>query len=305
MAIYGQTVGVKNMLNKIRTTAPFLVIILAISIFIQWMYSPTARESIIFFPIDKDAEYESANTQLILDPKKQNDTYTVQWKISSKLNNPAYLRQDIGFVFFNGRLKGKMNEWEQNTDQIVEEMTLEGKESSLLQAISYHYSEIHPSENEFTSAQKITDDRLYVIDSNFSPLNSFREPSSSQEEEWRQILDKVTNQQLQYWWEKALNTYNLSKEKYKIIPLTQLPSYENKPILGYSQNEWEHVLGNLWEGLYKNYFLGIKKENGTVVESIDSTIPLILFDNERKYLHVLTITKNGETVLLKQQINTQ
>jgi hypothetical protein len=290
------------MRKRLKTSAPFLVIIVAVFFCIQWIYNPTAQESIIFFPIDQDAEYTAVSNQLILDSKKQEDSYTVQWTTSSKLNQIAYLRQDIGFLFFNGKLKAKINKWKQSTAQLSEEISIYGNDSKLIQSISFHYSEIHPNETDFTSAQKMTMDQLYVIDSNFSPFISFRTPQGPQEKEWEKILNRVTNQQLHYWWEKGIEKYQLNLTNYQMIPLTDLSYYNTKPLQGFTKGQWDRLIGNLWEGLYKNYFLGIKKENGTVVDSLDSTIPLILIDREQNTVLVLTITKDGEPVLLKQQI---
>jgi hypothetical protein len=291
------------MKQRLKEAMPFLVIMCIVALGIQFIYKPQTEESIIFFPINENVSYESATTILMLQPEKKNDHYEVNWKVSSKLDTPAYLRQDVGFLFMNGRLKGLMNEWEQNTDQIVEESTIKGKESSLLQAVSFHYSEIHETETEFTSAQKMSEDALYVIDSNFSPLNAFREPGTDAEKEWKNILDKVTSQQLDYLWEKAITSMQIPIEEYTSFPLTQLPQLEDQPLEGFTQGEWDRLIGNLWEGLYKNYYLGIKKEDGSVIESIDSAIPLILVKNDRKEVLVLLIDKNGEASLLKQQIS--
>lgn len=291
------------MKQRLKEAMPFLVIMCIVALGIQFVYKPQTEESIIFFPINEHVSYESATTILMLQPEKKNDHYEVNWKVSSKLDTPAYLRQDVGFLFMNGRLKGLMNEWEQDTDQIVEESTIKGKESSLLQAVSFHYSEIHETETDFTSAQKMSEDTLYVIDSNFSPLNAFRQPGTDAEIEWKKILDKVTSQQLDYLWEKAIASMQIPMEDYTSFPLTQLPTLENQPLEGFTEQEWERVIGNLWEGLYKNYYLGIKKEDGSVIESIDSAIPLILVKKDRKEVLVLLIDKNGEASLLKQQIS--
>ncbi|MFC7783289.1 hypothetical protein [Rossellomorea sp. GCM10028870] len=291
------------MKQRLKEAMPFLVIMCIVALGIQFIYKPQTEESIIFFPINENVSYESATTILMLQPEKKNDHYEVNWKVSSKLDTPAYLRQDVGFLFMNGRLKGLMNEWEQNTDQIVEESTIKGKESSLLQAVSFHYSEIHETETEFTSAQKMSEDALYVIDSNFSTLNAFREPGTDAEKEWKNILDKVTSQQLDYLWEKAITSMQIPVEEYTSFPLTQFPQLEDQPLEGFTQGEWDRLIGNLWEGLYKNYYLGIKKEDGSVIESIDSAIPLILVKNDRKEVLVLLIDKNGEASLLKQQIS--
>ena len=291
------------MKQRLKEAMPFLVIMCVLALGIQFIYKPQTKESIIFFPLNENVLYQSATTILMLEPEKKNDHYEVNWKVSSKLDTPAYLRQDVGFLFMNGRLKGLMNEWEQDTDQIVEESTIKGKESSLLQAVSFHYSEIHESDTDFTSAQKMSEDTLYVIDSNFSPLNAFRDPGTNAEKEWKNILDKVTTQQLDYLWEKAISSMKIPIENYTSIPLSQLPKVAEEPLEGFTQQEWDRLIGNLWEGLYKNYYLGLKKEDGTVIDSIDSAIPLILVKKDRSEVLVLLIDKNGEASLLRQQIS--
>ncbi|OXS62942.1 hypothetical protein B0G93_10493 [Bacillus sp. V-88] len=291
------------MKDRLKEAMPFLVIMCIVALGIQFIYKPQTRESIIFFPINENVSYESATTILMLQPEKKNDHYEVNWKVTSKLDTPAYLRQDVGFLYMNGRLKGLMNEWEQDTDQIVEESTIKGKDSSILQAVSFHYSEIHESDTEFTSAQKMSEDTLYVIDSNFSPLNAFRQPGNSAEKEWKNILDKVTSQQLEYLWEKAITSMGIRADEYTPIPLTSLPMYDGRPLEGFSRQEWDRLIGNLWEGLYKNYYLGIKKEDGSVVESIDSAIPLLLVKKDKKEVLVLLVDQNGDASLLRQLIS--
>ncbi|WP_226673135.1 hypothetical protein [Rossellomorea aquimaris] len=291
------------MKHRLKEAMPFLIIMCLVTLGIQYIYKPQTEESIIFFPINENVSYESAATILMLEPKKKNDHYEVDWKVSSKLDTPAYLRQDVGFLYMNGRLKGLMNEWEQDTDQIVEQSTIKGKESSLLQSISFHYSEIHESDTDFTSAQKMSEDTLYVIDSNFSPLNAFRQPGTEAEKEWKGILDKVTKQQLDYLWEKGISSMGIQIKDYTSFPLTSLPMYESRPLEGFTKQEWDRLIGNLWEGLYKNYYLGIKKEDGSVVDSIDSAIPLILVKKDKKEVLVLLIDQNGDASLLRQLIS--
>ncbi|WP_421379829.1 hypothetical protein ACOJQI_16390 [Bacillus salacetis] len=285
------------------------ILIGSAGLFLTWWLlvgeNQPARESIIFFPLNEKAQYQSANTLLTLNDKKVNDSYEVNWKISSVLDQDAYLRQDIGFLYFNGRLKAKMSEWEQNTDRIVEEETAQGKESSLLQTISFHYSEIHENEETYTSAQSMSEDQLYVIDSNFSPLSSFRKPDTSSEEEWKSILDKVTGQQLQYNWEKAMKEFKINGKEYLQIPLIKLPEYTSSPPEGFQPEQWNELVGNLWEGLYKNYFLGIRTSAGNIADPIDSSMPLILIGPKTGNVLVLLTTKEGEPVLLQQKFPVQ
>ncbi|MCP3741403.1 hypothetical protein [Rossellomorea sp. BNER] len=277
----------------------FLSIVIIASLII---YKPLAKESIIFFPIDEEAFYKTAETQLNLEDKKMNNHFQIDWKISSTLSEDAYLRQDIGFLFMNGVLRAKMNKWEQNTDRVIEEKTVEGNESSLIEAVSFHYSEIHETEEDFTSSQRMSEDQLYVIDSNFHPLTGFQKPSKKSEEEWKSTLDRVTKQQLDYSWDKVIKENKIDLNQYIQIPLTELPAYNDIPVKGFTSEQWKFVVGNLWEGLYKNYFLGIKKQDGTVVDSLGSTIPLLLINKNKKELLVVTTTKDGESMLLKQAL---
>jgi hypothetical protein len=262
------------------------------------------RESIIFFPINHNIRFQTASTVLTLKEEKRNDYFQVVWKIMSKLQEDAYLRQDIGLLYENGRLKGKMNGWEQNTDRIVESMIVLGQESSLYQAISFHYAEIHDNQtDDITSAQTMTNDHLYVIDSNFSPLTSFREASNNLEEEWEHILDHVTKQQLQYTWTKGLQIFKINRNDYIEIPLTSLHTYEHEPFPSYSIEDTQIIIGNIWEGLYKNYFLGIKTKDD-VVDPLNSIVPLILFPKKGNQLLILIVTGDQEPFLLKQQLPT-
>ncbi|KUP05979.1 hypothetical protein Q75_09940 [Bacillus coahuilensis p1.1.43] len=276
-----------------------VVIPLVLILLVIWMKGSTVKESIIYFPIDEDARFESATTFLSLEEKKRNGHFRVRWDIQSKLNEQAYLRQDISLLFINGRLKGLINEWEQNTDQMIEETVVEGKESSLFEAITFHYGELHEQNDLITSAQLMSKDSLYIIDSNFSPLNSFRTPQTDSEKEWKDILDRVTTQQLESAWEKSLQELSIDKDNFNVFTLSELVDYNERPLPGFTEEETERLIGNLWEGLYKNYFLGIKKESGEVVEPFDSTIPLLLISKDKKFLYVLII-KDNEPVIFKQ-----
>ncbi|WP_335869378.1 hypothetical protein [Bacillus sp. 2205SS5-2] len=266
-------------------------------------YSASVRESIIFFPIDEKANFISADTLLTLENNKKDMHYHVDWKIGSTLDQEAYLRQDIGFLFMNGRLMGTMNEWSQKTDQILEEQQIKGKESSLLQSISYHYAEIHNQEEEITSSQIMSSDTLYVIDSNFSPLNSFRKPSNSTEKEWKNIVDKVTSQQLDFAIEQALKESGLQQAHYDVYFLTELSAFNDQPLPSFTKSQTDQIIGNLWEGLYKNYFLGLQKKDGTTINPFGSTIPLILISKDQSHLYVLISTKENNTITLKQIIS--
>ncbi|AIE60731.1 hypothetical protein [Bacillus methanolicus] len=274
---------------------------IAASIFKLYQRQPV-KESITFFPIDHNVVFSKAYTKLDLLDKKKHDQYSVAWKIESTLERKAYLRQDIGFLFANGRLKGKMGKWKQNTASLTQEQIIHGKDSCHLEAISFHHAEIHYNNEQIFSAQTMSADHLYVIYSSFRPLQSFRTPGTKEETEWKTTIDKITNQELESSWTNATDHFSIKRDQYISIPLTALIDYNYRPLPGFTKHETERILGNLWEGLYKNYFLGIKKRNGTVVDSENSIVPLIFLAKNKSHLIIITETADGEPIMFRQLI---
>lgn len=262
------------------------------------------EESFTYFPADRNAFFHSADTSLTLMEDSEKG-YEVSWRTSSVLDRKAYLRQDISFLFENGLLKEKMGKkWKQQTDRISQKETILANESSNFKTISFHHAEIH-GDNKITSRQKMTHDDLYVLDSKYSPLHSFRKPIHRQEKEWKAVIDQFIGNRINHALVSAQKIYPFKPDLYTIIPLTEIYQYEESPITGFTIEETEVILGKLWEGLYKNYFLGIKKEDGTILDPVGSTIPLILISNDKSHILVLSELKNGEIMILKQLLPNQ
>lgn len=274
--------------------------IAASAIVIQLQLFKPFQETITFFPIDETVQYQSANTTLTLQKDKKNNLHQVDWKESSVLDREAYLRQDLGLLFVNGLLRGMVGKWEQDTAELSQGGIISTGESARYDAITFHYSELHGTGDRISSAQRMSDDMLYVIDSRFSPLRSFRVAKSNQEREWKQVLDRSTENRLNKSLQKAAKEYGVNLANYVAIPLYEIRKYEDQPIQGFSQRETANILGRLWEGLYKNYYLGIKKSDGTEVDPLDSTMPLILISKDKSHLLAVTQTKDGESIILKQ-----
>ncbi|KQU59599.1 hypothetical protein ASG66_07730 [Bacillus sp. Leaf406] len=288
------------MKNRIKDVLPFLIILASAILLIQMLYKPETRESIIFFPIDQNASFLAASTSMNLTQQKDQ---VVDWTVASELDSPSYLRQDVGLLFSNGKLKGVLNKWKPNTSSLYQKMKVEGDESNLLQAVAYHYAEIHEGEDTFKSAQTMSSDRLYIIDSAFNPLGSFKTPTTDVQAEWKKSLDGLVTKTIETSWAKGLRELQINGGDYNALPLTELPAYSSRPYPGFTPAQWAKVTGNLWEGLYKNYAIGIKKEDGAIQNPVDSTIPLILLKKDRKEVLVLIIDKKGEAALLRQSIS--
>ncbi|WP_226036902.1 hypothetical protein [Aquibacillus saliphilus] len=246
------------------------------------------------FPIDEDVDFTSFGTALRLLSETGKDKYDVKWTASSELDKPIYLRQDVSLLYSDGRLKGILSKWKENEQNIQLESLIHGEDSSHFQAISFHHGEIHYADDEIKSIHSMSYDELYVIDSPHSALESFDHPLNSNQEEWKKTLDHATNQQLRYHWKQLINYFDIPQAKYNFEPLTNLHVYQSKPIPTLTQERTQIVIGQLWEGLYKNYILNISRNE----QPVKSFVPLILFSKQGDHLMVLYQDQDGE----KQQL---
>ena len=274
-----------------------------LSFMIFTMFNPTKQveESFTYYPTHHAALFQSAETTLTF----MNDTdkgYEILWRAGSKLDRKAYLRQDISLLFGNGKLlstSGK--DWKQNEDKIMLESSTVHSESTNFKAISFHHAEIHENDH-ITSSQKHSYDELYVLDSKFHPLHSFRIPVHQQDEEWKKLIDDYMDKKLVHSLDSAERHNSFDRNQYTIFPLTSIYQYEEHPLPGLDEKNTKVIIGQFWEEIYKNYFLGIKKQDGTITEPIGSTIPLILLASDRSHLLVISELNDGEIMLLKQKI---
>lgn len=280
----------------------FIFAVIGIStIFLFNIFNKEAtEESIIFFPLDSNIEFSQAVTTLSVADEKDNDEYILKWGIQSDIGKPVYLRQDIGFLFADGKLVDVTSKWKENSQTLTQVKKIEHEDSSHFQAISFHHGEIHYENDVIKSGQKMSADELYVINSPKQPLESFQDPHTDSEKEWKEILDHATNQQLKVSWMNLVKHYNIPTNEYKMIPLTNLAYFNTNPLPNLTIEETQTMIGRLWEGIYKNYLLGLKKEDGYNVSPINSTIPLILFNED--HLIVLIEASNGEYFQLIQYI---
>jgi len=297
---------VKKLKKIFKQLFSLSILTFMIGMFILYVQKgPKIEETITYFPIDPSITYETANTTLTTSKKEDGEHYEVIWKTTSKIPTNAYLRHDISFLYVNGRLKEKMGRWEQNIEELQQQKKIELEDSSKVNSISFHYSELHPSENQYRSAQRMSSKTLYIIHSNYEPFHSFKQATSANDIQWKNSLDKITMDTLTYSWEQGYKKFEINPSHYDLYLLTDLQKYSDSPLKGFSKSQSDEIIGKLWEGLYKNYFLGIRKADGSIIDPIDSTIPLIFISKNKSHLLVLFETKEKESILLRQQIQSQ
>lgn len=264
------------------------------------------QETITFFPLHKNAQFINTETMLTLIPNKQTKSkYKIEYEIHSKLDRKAYLRQDVSLLFKNGRLLQPIGikKWQQHSSALALSGKVNERDSGLYEAISFHYGEIQ-EKDMISSVQRMSFDKLYVVDTKFSPnLLSFHSSATEEEKEWEETFNQMNDKHLKQLWKQSFSELGINPNRYRTIPLTSLPNYNDNSLPGFTKNKSQEIIGKLWEGLYKSYLLGIKKEDGTSESLIGSTVPLLLFNKNNKELLIILITKSDEPYLLKQIIN--
>lgn len=282
-------------MKKIVYLFGIILIFSAISAIIYHVKQPKALESITFFPIAPNVHFQTAETSLMLVKPD-----TVLWRIDSTLDRNAYLRQDAGLLYANGRLMAKLGDWKQHTASLSQKKRTPASSSSFLEAITFHHAELHEKSDQIFSAQAISQDHLYVIKQKTNTFVSFRTAKTTIQSSLKNKLDEQTERMLRYSWNKGIRHYSIHLKNYHAYPLTDFSQRAKAGFPGFTKAETINMIGRLWEGLYKNYFLGITKQDGTKVDSTGSTIPLILLAKDKSHLLVLTETESGDSILLRQ-----
>lgn len=267
-------------------------------IIISLLLSQRAIPSITYFPIDENISFEKAATSLTLSPETM-DKMRLEWKTTSQSDQVCYLRQDISLLFANGKLKGVKTKWEDHTDIVNMEENLSANKNKRLEAISFHHGEIQYSNTDIKSIQQTSFDYLYIIESPTGKLTSFREPHTKINQAVKQKIDKETNKDLLTHWNKLAAYYNISFDDYLVIPLLSLYKYNDQPLPNMTVKQTERILGQLWEGIYKNYVLPATETKSNHITGFE---PIILLDKNQAQILVLFELNNQKEMLI-QKIN--
>lgn len=267
----------------------FSLILLIGVIGITYFMKSSTLPVVGYFPLDEQSQFTLAESNLEMDTDRK-----INWTSDSTSDKSMYLRQDVSLLFENGKLRGARSKWKQDTNQIAIKESLSVKESSLFQTISFHHGEIHFPNDQIKSIQHMSAAELYVVDTTKTALTAFTSPENHEETEWKGLLDKTTKQQLLFHWHQLFSYFDINSDSYLAVPITALNKYDTEPLPSLSQAETNQIIGQLWEGLYKNYVIPAT----TLSEKQDSNfIPIVLFNKQQAHLLVL-FELNGK----KQQL---
>ena len=277
----------------------FILLLVTVIIMIYFSTTRQAEETIIFFPIDPTLHFEDAATHVTA-KTVNNKTYQVQWQTRSTLAEPAYLRQDVSLLYKNGNLIGILNKWKQHEQTIIQKDKQKERDSARYDAVTFHYAEVHPNKDTFTSVQQMSQAKLYAITT--PSFETFQRPVSAEQQQWQSVLDNNLNARLASRLNKSLTYFHIDKSQYETISLIELPTKANHIFRTFPSAKREEIIGKLWEGIYKHYILGIKTEDGTVLPVAGSSIPQILVAKDQSELLVLFTLQDGTPFMLRQQL---
>lgn len=266
-----------------------------ISGFFLFYSSPSVdnfQETIAHYPIDENKKFTKTSTTIDLIDEMDEDEYTLLWKTDSEFDEKSYLSHDISLLFEDGRLKETMSLAVDNDNKLSQKMKLNGEDSGHFEAITFHYRQINYDNEVTKSVQTMSYDQLYILDSPLSSIEIFKEPNSEAQKEGKRILDTIIHQNLEYTWEELINYFHIQAENYHHVPLTHLAKHNQQALPNLSIDETKELLATTWRGLYKYYFLGVEKHDGTVKSPIGSSVPLVLF--HKSYSHIIIIFTNED-----------
>ncbi|WP_280768440.1 hypothetical protein [Salipaludibacillus daqingensis] len=284
---------------KIASISLLIAIILSITSIFPWN---KMDEAFIFFPEDEQVYFREANTSLELLSKKDSDEYVLEWAFSSETNEPAFLRSDMSLLFENGTFIGARKQSLKDQLFIEEVGTIEGEDSGRYDVITFHHAEVHYSKDKLRSKHTWSQDQLFVVDSPLTPLHSFKEPATDEEVKSKKLLNSIMDQQLTYQLDGLLEEFQINIDEYHYYTLLDLPDFVNYPLPGLTQKETFSIIGQLWEGYYRYYLLGINTFTDETYSPKGNSLPNILLHKDGTHLLLLYETKDGTRQQLFQLI---
>lgn len=261
------------------------------------IFNRAATPVITYFPHDPDLVYLIAETNISVRDQEDKDTYLVEWSSRSSLDKPVYLRQDVSLLFIDGKWKGTNSVWREKEKNIELSSNVQMNMGSLIQAITFHHGEVHYPSDEIYSVQQMSASNLFVMDSSQQKLETFSRPMTKRQKEWGKTVIQSIDKYLQSTWKDWIDDKGINLEEYHMIPLVDLIQFQETNIDSLTKEQTDKIIGQLWEGLYKNYIIPMLHEQWKT----SSAMPVILFSKDHTHLLVLFEDGNKEIQLLRQQ----
>lgn len=250
---------------------------LGITIIILSLISRQSVPVIQYFPSDTHATFTEARTQI--NQVKNKDINNLTWSIYSNSSEKAYLRQDVSLLYVNGYFKGVLAKWQQNVASIDSKQDFTIDNNALIESITFHHGETHHENKAIYSIQQMTSDKLYLID--VPQSNSFKQPENERDRILQKEMDERIKNNLLVHWNQLIKHFKLDTSNHTLIPLTDLITYQSEALPSQTMEETNKIIGQFWEGLYKQYVLLLNEK------ATNHLMPVVLLANDQTHLILL------------------
>ncbi|WP_209810883.1 hypothetical protein [Ammoniphilus resinae] len=278
-------------------TFSFLLLAHVIPImYVLTLLLPESQQAIQNYPNHQEVHFQQAKSELSVEPPATSETpnYHVQLKTVSRTNIPAAKRQDMTLLYQDGLLVGATHQQKENVDTIVQQLEVNSKYNHLYQAVSFHhgYTGTH-------NTQEVSSDYLYVSVTKYGGLQSFHEPITLLQQNWKEAIDRGL-EQMDAEWSQALEEFSLNPYSYYLFPLTQLASHTSHDWLpGVSSEKLLQLTQSISSAVYTNIVAPANLNNKDPLYL--SSIPLILIDKKDLEIQIMYRTDDGHYHLLKEK----
>lgn len=277
-----------------KQSVQLLTVITLICIIIYVWTANNNVPTVKYFPLHDVNTFTKSETTLQVDERERE----VEWTVFSKSSVPMYLRQDISLLYINGMFHGVFSAWRQQISELEQHKTFPLIENGYYDTISYHHGEIH-EENTISSIQAMSSAQLFTFKRN-DKVVFFSEPKTKIQREMATSLRHETDKVLQEHWRKLIRALDIDVSTYDCIPLTAWTQIgENSTFTRLSASTQQRVIGQFWEGLYKNYILLLQER-----QDVFHYVPLILLDKNVRELRII-YELNGKPNQLIQRISSR
>lgn len=212
----------------------------------------------------------------------------LEWKMNSKLNDVAYLRQNIGLLYVNGKFSSYYSDWKQNTSKLHFEKRYNIQTTAKVEAIGLHYGEFH-DDGEIYSIQQMDHAAYYL--SNLI--------NSDQTIYWKDKLDQRLQKEYFRYVQNIFSHFSLEEEAYTVVLLTSLDDYIKSNFSHFTKQQTEKLVGLLWESIYKQYMVPLFLQE----KNSNDFMPALLFANDGSHLYII-YQLNNEWHQYMQQLPT-
>lgn len=244
-----------------------------------------------YFPKDSEVYFEITKTNLV---SKNNEEPCILWQNQSKTSKPVYLRQDVGLLYGNGNLIGIKNIWKEQAQELNFKEKICTDKNTIFHSVTFVHGEVH-RKDQITSLYEILDDQLILLQTDTNDFIAFQKKDNFV----NPFLEQVTNnfdQKLSRQFNRLLSYFQINEQAYYSVPLIHLTEAYREGLLPLPERDKEQILGQLLEGLYKNYI--IPSLEGKVKGK--TNIPIILFSKDQTHLITIFILNNEYEKLIQK-----